>query len=98
MVLPGSIDNDIYGSDESIGFDTAAVLIPELDGELDKLVRVVGNVAKPFKRSTIVVVAEGETPGGAFAVAERVRREIHTDYRVTVLGHVQRGRSQDRCS
>ncbi|HHK41709.1 MAG TPA: ATP-dependent 6-phosphofructokinase [Planctomycetaceae bacterium] len=136
MVIPGSIDNDVYGSEESVGFDTAAntaleaidkirdtaetlrriffvevmgresgqlalhvglaagadaILIPELHEEREGLVRVVERAATPHKRSTIVVVAEGETPGGAFAVAQAVCDSIQREFRVAVLGYIQRG-------
>ena len=47
------------------------------------------------KRSLLVVVAEGDQAGGAFSVAEQVQQRLSSrlqvDYRVTVLGHLQRG-------
>jgi len=136
MVVPGSIDNDVVGSDESIGFNTAAntaldaidrirdtadalrriffievmgrasgalalhvgvaggadaILVPELPCDRDELIELVRGVAGPHKRSTLVVVAEGETPGGAFAVAKSVGAAIEREYRVQVLGYIQRG-------
>jgi 6-phosphofructokinase 1 len=45
------------------------------------------------KRSSIVVVAEGDDLGSAVAVGERLRREHGLDLRVVVLGHIQRGGS-----
>ena len=45
------------------------------------------------KRSSIVVVAEGDSSGGAFKIAERLRDEYSLDLRVVVLGHIQRGGS-----
>ncbi|HED64808.1 MAG TPA: ATP-dependent 6-phosphofructokinase [Planctomycetes bacterium] len=136
MVLPGSIDNDIFGTEESIGFDTAAntaleaidrirdtaeshgrvffvevmgrasgqlalhvglaagadaILIPEVSRDFEDLSEVVRQSTSPNKHSTIIVVAEGETPGGAFAVADRLRDSIDREYRVAVLGYIQRG-------
>ncbi|HQW87158.1 MAG TPA: 6-phosphofructokinase, partial [Flavobacteriales bacterium] len=46
------------------------------------------------KGSSIVVVAEGDEQGGAFAIAQRVKeRAPQFDIRVSVLGHLQRGGS-----
>ncbi len=134
--VPGTIDNDVYGTDETIGFDTAVntavlaidqvrdtsestgmmffvevmgrtsgalavqtalaagatgVLVPEAQGEFDRLEARLRASIEKGKRSHIVVVAEGEEAGGAFAVAERVSKAIDHPYRVVVLGHVQRG-------
>jgi 6-phosphofructokinase 1 len=140
VVIPATIDNDVPGSDFSIGFDTAvnaaveamdrirdtaessgrvffvevmgrtrghialyaglsggadAILIPEEREDLDALCRRLATAHKAGKRSLIVVVAEGEEAGGAFTVAERVRARLGArldlDYRVTILGHLQRG-------
>ena len=134
--IPGTIDNDVYGTDETIGFDTAlntavlaidqvrdtsestgmmffvevmgrtsgalalqtalaagaaGVLVPEAQGEFDELAGRLRDSIERGKRSHIIVVAEGEEAGGAFAVAERMSKAIDHPYRVVVLGHVQRG-------
>lgn len=134
--VPGTIDNDVYGTDESIGFDTAVnsallaidqvrdtsestrmmffvevmgrtsgaiaihtavaggaagVFVPERDGELDAMVEHLRASMARGKRSHIVVVAEGEEAGGAFAIGERIGKALDRSYRVVVLGHVQRG-------
>jgi len=68
-----------------------AILVPELPADIDELDAVLNRAVLRHSRSLIVVIAEGETAGGAFAIAERVRENITLDYRVTVLGHVQRG-------
>ena len=47
--------------------------------------------AERGKLASIIVVAEGEEAGGAFGLAERVNRIYECNYRVTVLGFVQRG-------
>ena len=40
----------------------------------------------------MVIVAEGGKTGGAFALAEEVKKKIdYFDTRVTILGHLQRG-------
>jgi 6-phosphofructokinase 1 len=142
--IPGTIDNDLYGTDITIGYDTAlntvveavdkikdtasshnriffvevmgreagflalmsgiacgaeAILIPEVPNQTDKLLNYLATRGKQ-KKSSIILVAEGEDEGGAFAVAKKVQdshREF--DIRVTILGHIQRGGSpsvQDR--
>ena len=40
---------------------------------------------------SILVVAEGEHEGDAFAIAEKVKARTGFEPRVTVLGHIQRG-------
>jgi 6-phosphofructokinase 1 len=136
MLVPATIDNDVPGTDWSIGFDTAvntaveaidklrdtaeatervffvevmgresgalalhaglscgadAILVPEKPTDIHELVAQLNRARLRRSRSLIVVVAEGQTAGGAFAIAERVREHIKLDYRVTVLGHIQRG-------
>jgi 6-phosphofructokinase 1 len=134
--IPGTIDNDVYGTEETIGFDTAVntavlaidmvrdtsestgmmffvevmgrtsgaialhtavaggaagVLVPEAHEDISRLVgRLRGSIARG-KRSHIIVVAEGDEAGGAFAVAEQVGKLIDHPFRVMVLGHIQRG-------
>jgi len=137
--IPGTIDNDIFGTDYTIGYDTAlntvveavdkirdtasahnrmffvevmgaeagfialysgiatgaeAILIPEIKGEQRDLKKMIedGNIRK--KSSNLIIVAEGETEGGAFAIAEKVKNDFTGyDIRVSVLGHLQRGGS-----
>ena len=36
-------------------------------------------------------MAEGEESGGAFTIANMIRTLTGIDYRVTILGHIQRG-------
>jgi 6-phosphofructokinase len=137
--VPGTIDNDIYGTDYTIGYDTAlntvveavdkirdtasahnrmffvevmgaeagfialysgiatgaeAILIPETRGESRDLKKMIetGNTRK--KSSNIIIVAEGDEEGGAFAIAEKMKNDFKEyDIRVSVLGHLQRGGS-----
>ena len=136
--IPGTIDNDIYGTDYSIGFDTATntaldaidkirdtagamhriffvevmgrtrgfialdvgiaggaeqILIPETETNIDKLCQSISSSIKKGKRSTIVVVAEGDDAGGVFPVAQQVWERLRLEYRICVLGHIQRGGS-----
>jgi len=137
--IPGTIDNDLPGTDRTLGFDTAlntaveaidkirdtaqahervflvevmghasgmlavntaiacgaeAVLYPEAaqDG-YDSLVRELRLGWEHGKRSSIVVVAEGDEVNNAYAVGEKLRDTYKLDLRVVVLGHVQRGGS-----
>ena len=136
---PGTIDNDLFGTDETIGYDTAdntalqaidkirdtadahdrlffievmgrdsgfialacaigggaeLVLVPEAFVDLDEIRESLYRVLAHKRRSSIVVVAEGDELGGAQKLAEKLR-PIFPDYemRVTVLGHIQRGGS-----
>lgn len=135
--IPGTIDNDIYGTDDTIGYDTAlntvveavdkirdtagshnrlffvevmgrdagfiamssgiacgaeAILIPEIHGEARHLKEYLTKDFKRKKSSNIIIVAEGDESGGAFAIAESVKNDFKDyDVRVSVLGHIQRG-------
>jgi 6-phosphofructokinase 1 len=137
--IPGTIDNDLPGTERTLGFDTAlntaveaidrirdtasshgrlflvevmgrasgmlavhtalacgaeAVLYPESpDDSYEVLVSQLNASWLRGKRSSIVVVAEGDTVGRAMAVGERLKRDHTLDLRVVVLGHVQRGGS-----
>lgn len=43
----------------------------------------------------IVIVAEGDDAGGAYRIADEVKKKFeHFDTRVSVLGHMQRGEVQ----
>jgi 6-phosphofructokinase len=137
--IPGTIDNDIFGTDYTIGYDTAlntvveavdkirdtasahnrmffvevmgaeagfialysgiatgaeAIIIPEVKDEARNLKSLIETGNKRKKSSNIIIVAEGDEGGGAFAIAEKMKNEF-TDYdiRVSVLGHLQRGGS-----
>lgn len=137
--LPGTIDNDLFGTDTTIGYDTAlntimeavdkirdtatsherlffievmgrdagflalngaiatgaeAAIIPEISTEVDQLEELIKNGFRKSKNSSIVLVAESPTTGGAMHLAERVQKEYpQYDVRVTILGHIQRGGS-----
>lgn len=136
--IASTIDNDLGGSDMTLGFDTACntaleaidrlrdtassygriffvevmgrdtgfiamhtgiaagaeyVMVPERKESVDDLVHVLENRSKD-KGSCIVVVAEGDEEGGAFKLADEVKRRCpRFDIRVSVLGHLQRGGS-----
>jgi len=136
--IPGTIDNDIPGTDDTIGFDTAVntalesidkirdtadshdriffievmgrhcgaialevglaggaeeIAIPEVAFDVDRACSVLAEGKERGKTSFIVVVAEGAYEGGASAFAAAVRERTGFDYRVSIVGHVQRGGS-----
>jgi 6-phosphofructokinase 1 len=133
---PGTIDNDLIGTDFTIGYDTAintvveavdkvrdtaeshdrlffievmgrdaglialrsgigsgaeAILMPETKTDIEDLIKRLENSRKS-KSSKIVIVAEGDEAGGAFTIAEQVKKRLPDyDTRITILGHIQRG-------
>ncbi|HXN85787.1 MAG TPA: 6-phosphofructokinase [Candidatus Binataceae bacterium] len=138
MFIPASIDNDVPGSEFSIGFDTAvntaleaidrirdtafayerpffievmgrdsgfialavaiaggaeAVIVPEMEVDVNDLIRRIEESQARGKRSQIVVVSEGPRTGGALALANAVNARLGVQARVVVLGHIQRGGS-----
>ncbi len=137
--IAGTIDNDLAGTDNCIGYDTALntvvdavdkirdtadsherlffievmgrdagfialrsgiavgaedILIPETQSSIDELIEKLEKGRRRNKTSGIIMIAEGDECGGAFAVAEKVKARLpQYDIRVTVLGHIQRGGS-----
>lgn len=137
--LPGTIDNDLYGTDYTIGYDTAlntvigvvdkirdtadshdrlffievmgkdagfialrtgiavgaeAVLIPETKTYINELIATLQDGWRSNKKSSIIIVAEGDDGGGAIEVAQKVKEQFDQyDTRVSILGHLQRGGS-----
>lgn len=134
--IPGTIDNDIYGTDHTIGYDTAlntvidavdkirdtasshhriffvevmgrhsghialyaaiasgaeSVIIPEQVTNIEYLVEQIKNQNKG-KRSSIIIVAEGDDAGGSFEIMKKVKPYLtEYDLKTTILGHIQRG-------
>ncbi len=137
--IPGTIDNDLYGTDMTIGFDTAlntvmeavdkirdtamshdrmffvevmgrdagfialrsgiacgaeAVVIPEVETDMDELHKKLLGYMNKKKTSSIILVAEGDDAGGAFSIKDALQKYgDNFDMKVTVLGHIQRGGS-----
>lgn len=136
--IPGTIDNDLYGTDYTIGFDTAVntavecidkikdtaqsleriffvevmgrasgfiafdagiaggaeeIIIPETKTDLKELWHKLKAGIDRGKLSNIILVAEGDEAGGALDIAKKFREISGIDYRVTILGHIQRGGS-----
>ncbi len=134
--IPGTIDNDLYGTDYTIGYDTAlnnvvdavdkirdtasshnriffvevmgreagfialrsgiatgaeAILIPEVEGQVKQMMKTMTNRGE-IKKSSIIIVAEGEREASIWEMADMVRKELPgSDVRVSILGHIQRG-------
>lgn len=136
--LPGTIDNDLWGTDYTIGFDTAVntaleyidkirdtaesherfflvevmgrhagfialevgitggaeeILVPEATTDLQAVCDRLCAGKAQGKTSSLIIVAEGAYPGGVKAVAEELKMRSGNEYRLCVLGHVQRGGS-----
>ncbi len=139
--LPGTIDNDVYGTDYSIGFDTAvnnainaidkirdtamsfervfivevmgrhsgqiaahvgiasgaqAILIPETTTDLESLAMKIREGRRRGRKSSIIVVAEGDEAGNATAISNKLSGLLAEKCRVSVLGYIQRGGSPTR--
>jgi len=136
--VPGTIDNDIFGTDSTIGYDTAVntaldaldrirdtaashnrlfivevmgrdsgfiavdvgvaggaeeVFIPENLVSIDRAIQHIQRGLARGKTSSILVAAEGQSPGRAYDLADQIRRKSGFEAKVCVLGHIQRGGS-----
>ena len=135
--VPATIDNDLVGSDETIGYDTALntameaidkirdtadahdrlflvevmgrdagfialetgiaggselILLPESLTHLQEVKKNLHEVLSVQRRSSLVIIAEGDETGGALKLAEKLKPEFSKyDMRVCILGHIQRG-------
>ena len=135
--IPATIDNDLIGTDDTIGYDTALntaleaidkirdtadaherlffvevmgrdagfialetgiaggaeiIVLPEYLTKVDEIRDALKRTVEKQKRSTLVVVAEGDQSGGAIRLCGELEDDF-PDYemRVCILGHVQRG-------
>ncbi len=135
--IPGTIDNDLSGTDETIGYDTALntaldaidkirdtadaherlfivevmgrdagfialetgiacgaelTLLPETLTRVQEVKENLTKILENKKRSTLVIVAEGDETGGAINLSQQLKQDFEEyDMRVCVLGHIQRG-------
>ena len=134
--VPATIDNDVFGTDYTIGFDTAIntaleaidrvrdtadafervffvevmgrssgfialevgiaggaeeIIVPERETELEDLCQALKESFKRGKRSSIIVIAEGNEVGHTMQIAQYVQYRLKADCRVCILGHLQRG-------
>src|SRR6056297_3456316 len=68
------------------------ILLPESMTNIDEVRSSLNNVLKEQRRSSLVVVAEGDETGGALKLSEKLRDDFSKyEMRVCILGHVQRG-------
>jgi len=137
--IPGTIDNDIFGTDYTIGFDTAIntaveavdkirdtadshsrvffievmgrhsgyialytgigsgssyIFLPEEENSLDEFCELLKKANRRNKLFNLVIVAEGNSNGGAQELSEKVKDRLgDVDIKNTVIGHLQRGGS-----
>jgi 6-phosphofructokinase 1 len=85
-------DSGLIALRSGLAAGAEAVLIPETKMNAIELINVLKNDWDRDKSSMIVVVAEGDEEGGAYAISEKVKLNFEDlDVRITVLGHIQRG-------
>jgi 6-phosphofructokinase 1 len=135
--VPATIDNDLVGSDETIGYDTALntameaidkirdtadahdrlflvevmgrdagfialetgiaggaelILLPESLTNIKEVKKSLNEVLSAQRRSSLVIIAEGDETGGALKISEELKPEFSKyEMRVCILGHIQRG-------
>lgn len=77
-----------------IGGGAEIVMLPEIVDSLDEVVESIKHMLAQKKTSLIVVVAEGDELGNAEELGKKVKEQIPKfKFRVTNLGHIQRGGS-----
>jgi len=136
--VPGTIDNDVWGTDFTIGFNTAVntaldaidrirdtasafdriffvevmgrksgfialevglaggaeqIIVPELKIDIEELCQNLKESFKRGKKSSIIVVAEGNQIEDTINIARYVEMRLKVECRVCTLGHIQRGGS-----
>ncbi len=75
----------------AIACGAEAILIPERDGDLEKLLEK-KKTWRLTKKSRIIIVAEGDENGGAIGIGNLLKKEWpEFDIRISILGHIQRG-------
>ncbi len=134
--IPGTIDNDIQGTEFSIGFDTAlntaveaidkirdtatshdrsflvevmgrssgmiamtvaiatgaeAVVFPDLTVDLPSVAYTIKRGVSRGKKSSIIIVAEGEKEGLSHGYQKELKDKFDLDTKLCILGHIQRG-------
>jgi 6-phosphofructokinase 1 len=136
--IPGTIDNDISGTEYTVGFDTAVqtaieavdkirdtaaasdrtflievmgakssaialkvgictgaenILLNDVKVDYSKLADDIAHGIERGKKSSIIIVAEGEKPGRSYAIATTLQESQGISSKVCILGHIQRGGS-----
>jgi len=72
-----------------IAVGATAILVPEVEFDLDDIIAKIEESKKTGKKHFIIVVAEGV--GGVEEMAKRIEAKTEIETRATILGHVQRG-------
>jgi len=72
-----------------IAVGATAILVPEIESNLDEVIGKIKESQKTGKKHFIIVVAEGV--GGVEEMAKNIEDATEIETRATVLGHVQRG-------
>ena len=87
-------DTGFIALETSIASGAELALLPEELSDVDEVKRQLNNMLKDQRRSSLVVVAEGDETGGAIKLAENIKDDFSQyDMRVCILGHIQRGGS-----
>lgn len=66
-----------------------AVIIPELDTDIDELCQTILKGKKRGKLHSIILLAEGV--GKPYEIAEQIKQKTSSDVKVSVIGYLQRG-------
>lgn len=70
------------------------ILIPERKTDINEIISQLAEKERRKKLVNLIVVAEGDEFGGADQVAKAIKERMpHTEARVCILGHIQRGGS-----
>jgi 6-phosphofructokinase 1 len=85
--IPATIDNDVFGTDETIGFDTA--VNTEVKYAKEKIFKTMKESSAKGKKSGIIVAAEGI--GDIRKLAREIEENTGAEVRLSVLGYAQRG-------
>ena len=72
-----------------IAVGATAILVPEVETDLDSVINRIKDSQKTGKKHFIIVVAEGV--GGVEDMAKQIEAKTDIETRATILGHVQRG-------
>jgi len=77
-----------------IGSGAGSIFLPEEHECLEDFMGWLKKSSRRKKLFNLIIVAEGNTEGGAMAIANKVKKEVpEFDTKVTVIGHLQRGGS-----
>jgi 6-phosphofructokinase 1 len=84
-------DAGFIGLETGIAGGAESILIPEVKTDVNELCSQIKSLFDRGKTSNIVVVAEGDDAGGAYEIGAKIKQKTGIDYRVVILGHIQRG-------